>query len=141
MTVQIGNHGEPPEDLSALQGAELRQLRARGDGACAVHSCFGDANKTSSAREVACSEPRELLADILPRDVPALLANVRLEKQQEVWDIIVGVWSDALRPYVKTSGAVNEAGASPEERAFLNVVRKPRNIQLWQDIVHQLVTN
>ena len=141
MTVQIGNHDEPPEDLAALQGAELRQLRTKGDGACAVHACFGHANNTSSADEVACNEPRELLADILPADVRALLAQVRPEKQQEVRDMMAGVWSDALLPYVKPSGAVDEAGASPEERAFLQVVRKPSHMQLWRDIVHQLVTN
>ena len=75
----------PPEDLAVLRGAELRQLRTRGDGACAVHACFGHASKTSSAREVTCSEPRQLLAEIVPQDFPALLAKVRPEKQEEVW--------------------------------------------------------
>ena len=61
LTVVIHGNDEPPDDLAALQGAHLLELGTKGEGACAVHACFGSASGISS--EVSCLEPRQLLAD------------------------------------------------------------------------------
>ena len=66
LTVHVDGGDVPPDDIAALQGTQMRELRTKGDGACAVHACFGSASSISSSCEIACREPRQLLADVLP---------------------------------------------------------------------------
>ena len=110
LTVLLDGGDEPPDDLAALQGAHLLELGTKDEGACAVHACFGSASGSSS--KVSCPQPRQLLADTLPEEFNVLLERVRLEKQQDTWDIMAGVWADVFKPFVKEGGAVDE------ERAF-----------------------
>ena len=141
LTVQLDNGDMPPDAIALMQGALMRKLRTRGDGACAVHAGFGSATSPSSALEIACREPRQLLANMLPDEFHTLLEQMRSEKQQDAWDIMTGVWSDALRPFVNPGGAVDEERASPEELLLLKLARQPQHRELWGDIVLQLETN
>ena len=141
LTVQLDDGDQMPDGLAALQGARMRELRTKGDGACAVHAGFGSATSLSSARAIACREPRQLLADILPGEFNTLLKKVRPEKQQDVRDMMAGVWSDAMRPFVQPGGAVDEGRASPEECMILKLARQPQHRELWGDILLQLEIN
>ena len=113
-TVHLGNDHELPDDLAVYQGARIRELDTKGEGSCAVHACFGSGSTLSSARQIACRDPRELLAHCSPRDVKALMEQMKLEKQQDACRIMVGVWSDALRPFVKEGGEVADTDASQD---------------------------
>ena len=119
--------------------ALLLELDTKGEGACAVHACFG--SPIGISLEVSCLEPRQLLADTRPEEFCVILERVRLEKQQDTWDIMAGVWADVFKPFVKAGGAVDEERALPEERMFLNLVRLPQHRELWGDIVAQCATN
>ena len=59
--------------LVVLMGQSCRQLRTRGDGACALHAVFG----TPRGPELRCEDPRGLLRGLLGHPLETIRGKVR----------------------------------------------------------------
>ena len=69
------------------------------------------------------------------------MEKIKSEKRQDACRIMAGMWSDAVRPFVKEGGEVADTDASLEDKRFLQLVRRPQHKKLWRAIVHQLAVN
>ena len=136
--VSFDNAGAVPARLLCCDGQAFRQMETCGDGACAIHACLGSYDTT--AGDIRHKEPRRMLSNNLPRDLHELRRRVRPVQQDLIDFTISSLWTDAIVPYVESSGTVKPS-APNEERAFLQRLLQPSNEPLWNDVLDQIKSN
>ena len=102
-----------PHEVSLLMGAHVRELRTRGDGACAVHAAFST-SLNDCALHVA--DPRRLLRAILGHPLDVIRARVRPAEQHLLQMVLTSLWEMAVN-----YGAEPQAN---EEALFLSHLRR-----------------
>ena len=82
--------------LAEVIGASCRELRTRGDGACAMHATFGRVDPT--AHELRCQHPRVLLRELLAKPLDIIRRSVRPAHVQLVDAVVSSLWTDFVVP-------------------------------------------
>ena len=82
--------------LVDLMGQRCRELRTRGDGACAMHATFGRGDATR--HELRCEHPRGLLRAQLAQPVDIIRRRVRPAQIQLVDAVVSSLWTDFVVP-------------------------------------------
>ena len=125
-----------------LQLKSMQELTTVGDGACAVHACFGVTN--AKAGNICCLEdPRMLLDKILPGSFGEV---VQVSHDQELLDTMLGGAFTELtgclgeEPALPQHGRHKGKGAlSEESRTFLKYLRTDKT--LLEDVMAQMAKN
>ena len=136
--VSFDNAGAVPARLLCCNGSACCQMETCGDGACGIHACFGLYD--AAAGDIRHKEPQRMLSSNLPRNLTELRRCVRPVQQDLIDFTISSLWTDAVVPYVDSSGVV-KPGAPNEERKFLQRLRQPSNEPLWNDVLDQIKSN
>ena len=131
-----------PENLCMLQLKSMQELTTVGDGACAVHACFGVTN--AKAGNICClKDPRMLLDKILPGSFGEA---VQVSHDQELLDTMLGGAFTELtgclgeEPALPQHGRHKGKGAlSEESRTFLKYMRTDKT--LLEDVMAQMANN
>ena len=94
-----------PADIACLIGSVGREVRTRGDGACALHAAFSTLGISDSLQ---VEEPRSMLRAILGHRLDVLRGRVRPAQQGLVEMVLTTLWEDALEYNAETQAARNE---------------------------------
>ena len=104
-----------PPELAALVGAPCRELRTRGDGACALHAAFATLGCSESLQ---LSDPRRFLRSILGHPLQAIRSRAGPAQQNIVHTVPTTLWDFVLLYGAETNAARNE------EALFLSHLRR-----------------
>ena len=74
-TLRFDNADDVSAAFVELRGAMCKEVRTRGDGACAVHAAFGQS--TSTQIELQCLHPRRVLRTLFDQPIYIVRASVR----------------------------------------------------------------
>jgi hypothetical protein len=96
-----------------IMGLACREIRTKGDGACAVHGAFHVG--LPGGVHLQCRAPRQFLREVLEWPLATIRARVRPAMRQLVDAVVTSVWSDFVVPYV----GVRAPHAPGEEGMFL----------------------
>ena len=110
-----------------LIGSSVREVRTRGDGACALHAAFAIL-ETSDALAVA--SPRRSLRATLGHPLETARTRARGAHQHLVQTVLTALWEFALLYGANTDAARNE------EALFLSHLRRSRD---WDRVVEATV--
>ena len=116
-----------------LMGLACREIRTKGDGACAVHAAFGVG--IPGDVHLQCCAPRQCLREVLGCSLATIRARVRPAMRQLVESVVTSVWSDFVVPYV----GPHAPHAPGEEGMFL--ARLFQASSLWEAVLWQLEGN
>ena len=115
-----------PAEVRNLIGSSVRELRTRGDGACALHAAFA-IPETSDALAVA--NPRRSLRATLGYPLETIRTRARGTQQHLVQTVLSALWEFALLYGANTDAARNE------EPLFLNHLHRSRD---WGRVVEAI---
>ena len=96
-----------PEEVANLVGSQVRELRTRGDGACALHAVFGTLPELLSP-ELHLQRPRSFLRSTLGQPLEVIRARVRAPYHTLLETVLASLWEFALNARVDR----------PEEQLF-----------------------
>ena len=111
-----------PPEVAGITGAECREVRTRGDGACAAHAAFG---ALGSAESLQLEAPRRFSRGILSHPLQVTRSRVRPTEQHLIVTVLSSLWEFAL-----TTDAVRN-----EEAIFLDHLRASPH---WGRVVEAL---
>ena len=83
--------------LAELQGKLCRELQTNGDGACAMHATFGEADATK--HELFCPQPRVQLRALLGQPLALAKDKVRPSHIHLLDAVVSSLWADFVVPY------------------------------------------
>ena len=115
-----------PPEVASLIGSQCRELRTRGDGACALHAAF---STIEIAESLQLEHPRSFLRAILGHPLHVIRSRVRPAQQNLVQTVLATLWEFFLEYGADTHAARNE------EALFLSHLRRSAH---WNRVVEAL---
>ena len=85
--------------LAEVIGQNCRELRTKGDGACAMHATFGWGDPTR--HELRCEHPRRVLRAVLAQPLEIIRLRVRPGQMELVDAVVSSLWTDFVVPHVR----------------------------------------
>ena len=105
-----------PPEVASLIGSQCREVRTRGDGACALHAAFAT---LLSSESLQLPEPRLFLRSFLGHPLQVIRSRARPAQQNRVQTVLSALSEFALHYGADTDAARNE------EALFLRHLRRP----------------